>query len=569
MVYTLVDSLLSEQQTLTAVEEFSQRHDAGELTTAARLYRDLIPVGAPGESQQYAFEVDLDACSGCKACVAACHNLNGLESEETWRSVGQLVGGTTALPIIQHVTTACHHCLEPACMSGCPVKAYEKDPVTGIVRHLDDQCIGCQYCTLTCPYEVPVYSHKKGIVRKCDLCNQRLAVGEAPACVQSCPNQAIRIRIVDVDQVREDAEVHNFLPGAPEPSLTLPTTTYKSSRAMPKNLLPADYFQVHRQHGHMPLVWMLVLTQMSAGAFAVEQGLYSKFANTSDSLDFAGEAPLLGRLIHLAAALICGGLGLAVGTLHLGRPQYAFRAILGLRTSWLSREMLAFGLFAFAAATYVVASVARSFGLDSQFRFELGQNFVSALGVFASISGIIAVMTSVMIYVATRRPMWTLGVTTTKFMLTAALLGLPAALLISLAAGLVDDRASVSSLMQTFGHTTCRLTILVTALKLGSELMFLLHLRDPQMTPRKRSAQLLAAELSMVVVRRFFFGLVGGIALPALLLSESLIAGDRYHPLFVIAAAALSLLLLFISELHERYWFFTASVSPRMPGVPS
>ena len=60
-------------------------------------------------------------------------------------------------PAQQTVTTACHHCLEPACLSGCPVKAYEKNPVTGIVKHLDDQCIGCQYCILMCPYDAPKY----------------------------------------------------------------------------------------------------------------------------------------------------------------------------------------------------------------------------------------------------------------------------------------------------------------------------------------------------------------------------------------------------------------------------
>ena len=67
-------------------------------------------------------------------------------------------------------------------MIACPVNAYEKDPITGIVKHLDDQCFGCQYCTLACPYEVPKYHAGKGIVRKCDMCSSRLEVGEAPAC---------------------------------------------------------------------------------------------------------------------------------------------------------------------------------------------------------------------------------------------------------------------------------------------------------------------------------------------------------------------------------------------------
>ena len=165
-----------------------QRRPTLHRTTVAR-YHSLLPATPPGPGQQYAFEVDLDRCSGCKACVVACHTLNGLDENETWRDVGLLVGGSRTAPVMQHVTAACHHCLQPACMIACPVNAYEKDPITGIVKHLDDQCFGCQYCTMACPYEVPKYHPGKGIVRKCDMCSSRLAVGEPPACVQSCPHR--------------------------------------------------------------------------------------------------------------------------------------------------------------------------------------------------------------------------------------------------------------------------------------------------------------------------------------------------------------------------------------------
>ena len=121
-----------------------------------------MPAQPPGPGQQLAFEVDLDRCSGCKACVAACHNLNGLDEGESWRDVGLVIGGMPELPVLQHVTSACHHCLDPACLNACPVDAYEKDPHTGIVRHLDDQCIGCQYCTLACPYDAPKYQRGQG-----------------------------------------------------------------------------------------------------------------------------------------------------------------------------------------------------------------------------------------------------------------------------------------------------------------------------------------------------------------------------------------------------------------------
>jgi formate dehydrogenase iron-sulfur subunit len=78
----LVSQFLDLQQDLTAVERFSRRHEADELPPAERVYKDLIPFAKPARGQQYAFQVDLDACTGCKACVTACHRLNGLDDDE-------------------------------------------------------------------------------------------------------------------------------------------------------------------------------------------------------------------------------------------------------------------------------------------------------------------------------------------------------------------------------------------------------------------------------------------------------------------------------------------------------
>ncbi|MEM6279272.1 MAG: 4Fe-4S dicluster domain-containing protein, partial [Verrucomicrobiota bacterium] len=162
----LIDDLLAEQQSLTAVERFSQAHEKADSPALEPHYRSLIPLSKPAEGEQYSFEVDLDACSGCKACVTACHSLNGLDEGESWRDVGTLVNPEPDIATQQTVTTACHHCGDPACANGCPTLAYEKDAETGIVHHLDDQCIGCQYCTMTCPYDVPKYNDRLGIVRK-------------------------------------------------------------------------------------------------------------------------------------------------------------------------------------------------------------------------------------------------------------------------------------------------------------------------------------------------------------------------------------------------------------------
>ena len=547
----LLDSLLYEQQSLTAVDRFSQQHESSDEVQSAKYYRDLIPTSLPENGQQYAFEVDLDACSGCKSCVAACHALNGLEENEVWRAVGQIVGGDHELPVLQHVTTACHHCVEPACLDGCPVDAYEKDETTGIVRHLDDQCIGCQYCILKCPYDVPVYSKSKGIVRKCDMCYQRLAANEAPACVQSCPNEAIRIRIADQDENLAATEADVFLPGAPSPSYTVPTTTYRSERQLPRNALPADYFSVQRSHGHFPLVVMLVLTQMSVGAFLIEQATFSFLTM------FRAEAAASVRMLHLAAALGLGFVGLAASVFHLGRPRYAFRAILGIRKSWLSREILAFGVFAGAASAYVA----------SAFFANHSSALKNALGFAASLTGVFAVFCSIMIYVDTRRPCWTFPTTAARFVLTGLILGIPTTVLILIAAAWWNPDLEVHNVIQQYGQYYCWSLLLVTVAKLLVEASVLLHLRSRRHTPHKRSALLLTGELSIVVWRRCFFGLVGGIVLPFVMTQVG--SSEGFDPLFIGIASLLMLVLATIGELHARYLFFAASVSDRMPGAPA
>ena len=379
----LVAGALLEQNTLSAVEQFDAEHDAGTIPDQARYYQRLLPANPPGPGEQYAFEVDMDACTGCKACVTACHNLNGLDDDEAWRKTGLLVGGDADAPYQQTVTSACHHCADPGCLNGCPVNAYEKDPDTGIVRHLDDQCIGCKYCTLTCPYEVPVYSKARGIVRKCDMCTQRLSVGEAPACVQACPNQAIRISVVKTP-VSEP-----IVPGAPESSITKPTTRYTTTKSVPANTAPAA--PTEPKEAHLPLVIMLVLTQLSVGTFLF----------------------LPGPQLALFALVVCA-LALVVSTLHLGRPQYAFRAILGIRHSWLSREIVAFGAFAKFAAAYTATLWIPLLDIPLLRQVCAAAMIASGLG---------GVFCSAMLYHVTGKASWRLPVSGGKFALSTLMLG--------------------------------------------------------------------------------------------------------------------------------------------------
>ena len=414
--FDLLSHLLAEQKEMTAVEQFSHWHESA--SPASTAYQSLLPTSAPQSGQQYAFEVDLDACSGCKACVVACHTLNGLDEQETWRKVGLLNSTTTTLPIVQHVSTACHHCVDPGCLNGCPVLAYEKDPSTGIVRHLDDQCFGCKYCLMMCPYEVPQFNASLGIVRKCDMCAGRLAQGEAPACVQACPNQAIKIAMVNVAAIRSynatDVIGNRLLSTAPLNRLTQPTTQFVSKRLsntqLPNELVSRESVANEVQPGHDPLVVMLVLTQASVGVWCV--------LAATQILQLWPASSVMAASV---TATLIGFVGVQAALLHLGRPWLAFRSILGWRRSWLSREAIAFGLYLGAA-----------FCATASCLFN-GLHFLAPLiGVAAAVLGCIAVFCSVMIYVATRRELWSPTRTLLEFTATTIGLGLAIASLFTI-----------------------------------------------------------------------------------------------------------------------------------------
>jgi formate dehydrogenase iron-sulfur subunit len=516
-----LDLLLAEQQDLTAVDRFAQKHDADAIAPDLKRYRDLIPLHAPRAGQQYAFEVDLDACTGCKACVTGCHNLNGLDEGEVWRSVGLLHGGTALAPAQQTVTSACHHCLEPACMLGCPVRAYEKDPITGIVKHLDDQCIGCQYCIFMCPYDAPKYNARRGIVRKCDMCSDRLAHGEAPACVQSCPNEAIRIAVVAEAHVVEAAQASAFVPGAAGPDTTLPTTVYRSERPMPRNLLPADFYAVNAEHSHPPLVIMLVLTQLSVGAFAVDWIARTVFGGGGAAL----------RPSNALFALGLGFAALAASLIHLGRPLYAFRAFLGLGTSWLSREIVGFSIFSALAAAYAGAT----------FLPRLAR-LAPSLELVVTVAGAVAIGCSVMVYAATRRECWRGPTTAFRFFMTALVLG------------------AATVMLGGTSPPLARALAIVAALALAHEGSVFRHLRRRQHTALKRAAILMKGDLAAVTVARFACGLVGGVVLPACI-------GYGHADGRGLAIAVFALTLA--GELASRWLFFTAATAPKMPGGPA
>ncbi len=555
----LVDLLIEEQQTLRAVDEFSEFHAQREGDEGR--FETLIPMDLPGTDQQFAFAVDLDACTGCKACVTACHSLNGLELGETWRKVGEIEGSQTPLeiasvPVQQTVTTACHHCESPACLAGCPVRAYEKDPITGIVVHLDDQCIGCRYCQLTCPYDVPQFSERLGIVRKCDMCHGRLAAGEAPACVQGCPNEAISIEIVDRSTPVDQAMMLPLLEGGmPRSSLTRPTTRYRSERALPTDLRAVDSGRLAPSDAHTPLAVMLVLTQAGIGTVSFDLALGAAFPGLYGPVE---------RLATLAAATVVTLIGLAASIHHLGRPQYAFRAFLGLLTSWMSREIIALGAFAGALVAALLSSMAES-GWPT---IELAPWSMLAQGaaparLAACLSGLLGLFCSIKIYAVTGRPFWRLDRTALRFVGTALVLGAS----VSSAAWTVAQAFSVNA-----DASAARLSVLLPLMvglpmlvKLGLERGVLLHGEvghDDAALARTR--RLFDEALRPLVRRRTILAVAFGVGVP---LGQAGLAAWSPGGPATMAAGILCLVGCLAGECVERSLFFQGEAMRGMPGA--
>ncbi len=147
--------------------------------------------------------VDLSRCIGCGACERACQRANHLSAPETelgtrheltynrWTVVSPEGQGQG----MRFVKRQCMHCLEPACVSVCPVASlYQTDQ--GPVVYRAGRCIGCRYCMVACPFEVPRFEWGSGltpVIGKCQLCAQeRLFRGLAPACADACPTGALK-----------------------------------------------------------------------------------------------------------------------------------------------------------------------------------------------------------------------------------------------------------------------------------------------------------------------------------------------------------------------------------------
>jgi len=136
--------------------------------------------------------IDLTRCSGCEACVLACKEINGLPPDKDGAGLSATKWTTIEKRGGLNVRRNCMHCVDPACVSVCPVGALQKT-AEGPVTYDEDRCMGCRYCMVACPFNMPRYEWDSPLprVRKCQMCFQaRVKEGKAPACTSACPTGA-------------------------------------------------------------------------------------------------------------------------------------------------------------------------------------------------------------------------------------------------------------------------------------------------------------------------------------------------------------------------------------------
>ena len=184
----------------------------------------------------YSKLVDISKCIGCKGCEVACKEWNDLKVEQTenfgsFQSHKDLSSNTWLLMRFNEVDDgddlswmikkdACLHCEEPGCLFACPAPGAIVQYQNGIVDFNQDNCIGCQYCVSGCPFDIPRFDKETKTVAKCNMCIDRVEVGLEPACVKTCPTNAIEWGIKEdmlaladkkLDRLRERGYEHASL----------------------------------------------------------------------------------------------------------------------------------------------------------------------------------------------------------------------------------------------------------------------------------------------------------------------------------------------------------------------
>lgn len=193
-------------------------------------------------TKQMAFYFNASVCANCKACQVACQDTNGLPADLRWRRVLQYGGGGW-MPHPEHegvmvpanlftysMSVSCMHCENPLCLESCPVGAIVKRD-NGVVVINEEDCIGCRYCEWACPYGAPQFNEEQQRMSKCNFCEDLLAEGKNPACVDACVMRALDYG--ELEELRAkygDLDAIEPLPSSDITSPALVVTPHKDSQ---------------------------------------------------------------------------------------------------------------------------------------------------------------------------------------------------------------------------------------------------------------------------------------------------------------------------------------------------
>ncbi len=291
---------------------------------------------------RHTFVFDQNKCTGCQACQLACVIENDLAPDASWRGIHTFNERHYPGAPLFHLSLACNHCAEPACMYACPALAYSKDSETGAALIDQGKCIGCRYCTWACPYDAPKFDYEKGVISKCTFCHERIKRGSQPACVELCPTGALTFeRLADAEIVNESAGF-SFTDMGP----SIKIVPLRESRLVPQITAPVTNATHLGELDSLP-ARVTLRTEWSLALFTLLGAILFALA-TATVADGIRLSPVLFGALSAA--------GMALATVHLGRKERAWRAMLNVAHSWLSREIVFFSLFVPTALLHLIAN---------------------------------------------------------------------------------------------------------------------------------------------------------------------------------------------------------------------
>ena len=325
-------------------------------------------------SARYGMVVDLNRCVGCQTCTIACKHANDTLPGVQWRSVVDVEMGQFPDVSRFFLVTGCQHCADPPCVPVCPTGAtFQRED--GLVAMDYDQCIGCGYCAVSCPYDARTIAHEQswyfgeqtttqekavahperiGVAQKCSFCVERIDTAAetgqvpgidfevTPACAGACIAQAIRFgdfsnpqsTVSQLVAEQPSFQMHEELGTNPQIRYLYETPTLPGREAEPTAQAPPALA------GKPQKFWdFRAIANFSFGGIGTGLAVASVIATLGLSLPFGQ----LGTLLLVAICVVV--LGLFGVFLEIGRKARFLYVLRRPQSSWMTREVYALMVF--------------------------------------------------------------------------------------------------------------------------------------------------------------------------------------------------------------------------------